>query len=92
MDKKWETGGRRNNGKLSGFVACHFSFLSPDPVSSQSSTFASAGVICSNSQFASWMRFEPGGLWHALGGGVAPWAFASGVAGAEFYPDFYAGG
>ena len=38
------------------------------------------------------MRFEPGGLWHALGGGVAPCAFASGVAGAEFYPDFYAGG
>ena len=41
---------------------------------------------------ASWMRFETGGLWHALGGGVAPCAFASGVAGAEFYPDFYAGG
>lgn len=38
------------------------------------------------------MRFGPGGLWDALGGGVAPGAFASGVAGAELYPDFYAGG
>ncbi len=58
-----------------------FYHLSPFPI-----------LFCSNSQFASWMRLEPGGLWHALGGGVAPCAFASGVAGAELYPDFYAGG